>query len=703
MPSVSGISMIIPSYRGRRLLSAMLPTIDLPFTQVLVVDQGGSDGTEELCRKLGVNVIQTNRQCTFTEAANIGMEHALSRGADYILLANNDIEFLTPVCRQLVGIAEAEKNVGAVAPTQLLLCSGNQHLAYRTTCNLSTLRIEHDYAPPNGRPLILESEFVENTCALFPRAALEKVGLLDDAFEFYHEDVDLGFRLSYAGFRSVYDQSAQILHKASSSVDEHMSEKKQQLLDRNKRRLLNNHVRGRLNFVESYDGEYPDCSWNIINKHLALYLRRYGLTGPEGPRMVMAHPGIKADYLCTVWETDKLPKRWIDAINGYGRVFVPSRWNAQVFEKYVPGKVSYLPFGVETDVFHPWGPRYDFESEFTFLTVCANQHRKALDVTIRAWLERAPRNADLVIYGTNIGPLPFVGPPTRSRAYKATRTFFYDDHNIRVIQPRGRVSSSEMAEFYRGADAFFLNSRSEGFGFPILEAMACGTLTIVPNYGGTADFIKGTNCLTISGTQVDADYADKGFTDVGRWWEPSLTSLVDAFAAARCMPTHDKHSMEEAARQFVASNFTWRHSALSLRPLLGATGDSAIADRRNRVSRQQGNVSEDARPEGLSIVERVVYRTLAAVGRVMVRAGTLTHRSAECLVEEGPRATFFRGGRKISRFVRSRLHRMGFSIAPPNTGAPPEDTTTIDLGDMMRSFHRHVRSGEKSTHIYRAD
>jgi hypothetical protein len=58
-----------------------------------------------------------------------------------------------------------------------------------------------------------------------------------------------------------------------------------------------------------------------------------------------------------------------------------------------------------------------------------------------------------------------------------------------------------------------------------------------------------------------ADYSDKGFRDVGYWWEPDAAALSNAFKRAASLSESERTSMGEMGRQHVLSHFTWRHSA----------------------------------------------------------------------------------------------------------------------------------------------
>jgi hypothetical protein len=95
--------------------------------------------------------------------------------------------------------------------------------------------------------------------------------------------------------------------------------------------------------------------------------------------------------------------------------------------------------------------------------------------------------------------------------------------------------------------------------------MACGTLCVIPNYGATKEFIKDDNCIFFEGVSAKADYSDKGFEDVGEWWEPDCNDLCAKVSHALKLDSATSATIAERGRQFVLSTYTWRHSMMALR------------------------------------------------------------------------------------------------------------------------------------------
>jgi glycosyltransferase involved in cell wall biosynthesis len=157
------------------------------------------------------------------------------------------------------------------------------------------------------------------------------------------------------------------------------------------------------------------------------------------------------------------------------RVMAPSRYSARRIPAVLgvdPERVEVAPYAPDP-VFSP-GPRRDdvlaklgVEGPYA-LAVGTLQPRKNLETTLDAFERLAVSGAEqrLVVAGAR-------GWRDRRLAARLERS----PAGGRVIAP-GRVSDAELVELYRAADCLVFCSRGEGFGFPVLEAMACGTAVV---------------------------------------------------------------------------------------------------------------------------------------------------------------------------------------------------------------------------------
>jgi glycosyltransferase involved in cell wall biosynthesis len=555
----------IPSINGGRLLDRMLPTLRVPTDIVVVLDQGSTDDTDQVCRSAGVQLVQLGRPHTYTEACNLAARMAADRGADFVYVANNDITFQTDVARQLLAAMLDDPNLAICAPTQFLIdhAIGVRRLVYRAAWDLESLAFFHDFAPPRGDPVRYESDFCELTCALIRLEATQEIGFLDDGYGYYFEDADFGYRLRTGGYSAAYIPAAQIDHYSGSTFSRERKERKDAYLTRNRGLFGKKHLGFGVhhkNFASA-----GATSWEIINQNLHPTLRQMGLLDSARPELIFAHAGAAPfDYLYTVWETTKLPDEWLAWRDHYKAVMVASLWNQQVFANAGFADVFHVPLGVDTDIFMSSGVSDRPYVETTFLWFARNQHRKGLDVMLRAWADFRRRNssARLIILGEFVrGALAHA--PVSLRRWKNLIIEDYPDDRISAWETLEPLTADDLATLYRSVDFVVSTARSEGFGFVVAESMACGTVPIFPAYGATGEFAF-EDALTLRGNEARADYSDKGFGEVGNWWEPEGSHLTQLLHEACAMDQEGRRTLSARAVKKITANYTWRHTGFAI-------------------------------------------------------------------------------------------------------------------------------------------
>jgi glycosyltransferase involved in cell wall biosynthesis len=81
------------------------------------------------------------------------------------------------------------------------------------------------------------------------------------------------------------------------------------------------------------------------------------------------------------------------------------------------------------------------------------------------------------------------------------------------VQSLGYVPDDVLAALYRGAECLVYPSLYEGFGLPVLEAMACGTPVVTTNFGATAELARGAAVLV---DPYDVDDVARGIEEARR-------------------------------------------------------------------------------------------------------------------------------------------------------------------------------------------
>jgi hypothetical protein len=234
------VSIIVLNHNGQHYLARCLPSIysqDYPNIEIIVVDNGSSDNSIDWIRENHpqLKLIQNQENLGFCIANNIGIRE--SRG-DYIILLNNDTELEPGFLSAMVAAAESS-DVGMVA-SQILFDHDPTHL---DSAGIEVDRAGMAWNRRLGWPVANEpTEPIEvfgpsAAAGLYKRAMLDQIGILDEDYFIYYEDVDLAWRGQRAGWRCIYAPSARVRHIHSGTTGQWPS-KKAYLLGRNKLRTM---------------------------------------------------------------------------------------------------------------------------------------------------------------------------------------------------------------------------------------------------------------------------------------------------------------------------------------------------------------------------------------------------------------------------------------------------------------------------------
>ena len=187
------------------------------------------------------------------------------------------------------------------------------------------------------------------------------------------------------------------------------------------------------------------------------------------------------------FESAALPDAAMHRLNQQDEIWNPSQWGAASFASSgVKVPVHWMPHGVDLDVFRPADDRPVDPDRLRVLTVATFQPRKGYDVLFRA-AARALRVTDT---------LAVVAYRARAKdvidlADRCSQEVGVDrGPAIEVVPPE--LSTAELSELYRSADAFVLPTRGEGDGLPIREAMASGLATIATAAGPVVEVLSET-------------------------------------------------------------------------------------------------------------------------------------------------------------------------------------------------------------------
>lgn len=271
----------------------------------------------------------------------------------------------------------------------------------------------------------------------------------------------------------------------------------------------------------------------------------------------------------TMFETDGLPPAWVAQCNRLDELWVPSRFNMETFRRAgVTVPITRVPGGVDVTHFTPHATPLALPGlrRTVFLGVFEWAHRKGWDALLRAWAEAFTPDDDVtLVLRTRIrAAAQAAGHP---RAEAQLDAFLREELGrtradvapIRVLD--APIGDALLPSLYTRASALVAPSRGEGWGRPLMEAMACGVPVIATRWSAPLDFLHDDHALLVDITGL-VPARDEVFAvyDGQRWAEPDVAHLV-----ARLRAVHDAPDMARAlgarAREVMVAEWTWAHAA----------------------------------------------------------------------------------------------------------------------------------------------
>jgi GT2 family glycosyltransferase len=201
--------------------------------EVIVVDSASSDGSVEMVRREfpAVTLHASKENLGYTGGNNLGI--CASRGR-YVLVLNPDTEVIGAALPAMVGYMDAHPAVGVLGP-RLLWPDGTVQSSRRRFPTLGTALIESTFLQKwfpkhpalrryyvQDRPddAVSHVGWVSGACLLVRRATIDEVGLLDNGYFMYSEEMDWQKRMQGAGWQVVYWPEARVVHHEGKSSEQ---------------------------------------------------------------------------------------------------------------------------------------------------------------------------------------------------------------------------------------------------------------------------------------------------------------------------------------------------------------------------------------------------------------------------------------------------------------------------------------------------
>jgi GT2 family glycosyltransferase len=216
------VSVVVPNYNGDRFLRDCLESLEKQTyarVECLVVDDASTDSSPNLVERdfSGMRLIRLERNRGFAHAANTGMRAAKG---EIVALLNNDAAAAEDWVAQIVAGLDRHPEAGSIAckmvvwdRPNVINSAGDVFLRAGVPDSRGVWQVDE------GQYEREEEVFGASggACA-YRRSMLDEIGLFDERFFMYCEDVDLAFRAQLRGYSCVYVPGAVVRHRVSATA-----------------------------------------------------------------------------------------------------------------------------------------------------------------------------------------------------------------------------------------------------------------------------------------------------------------------------------------------------------------------------------------------------------------------------------------------------------------------------------------------------
>jgi len=150
----------------------------------------------------------------FTGANNVGIEYAIKNDFEYVMLINNDTEVEKNFINPLIEVLEKNQNFGAAQP--LILNYYNRNKVWSAGGFLNKF-FGYTYVIKSPEGIKKNIDWITGCCFFLRTDVIKKIGLLDEKFFAYYEDVDWSIRIKNAGYDLAFVKSSVVYHHGSKS------------------------------------------------------------------------------------------------------------------------------------------------------------------------------------------------------------------------------------------------------------------------------------------------------------------------------------------------------------------------------------------------------------------------------------------------------------------------------------------------------
>jgi len=224
------VGVIIVSYNQRNFLKLLFGTLSKQsFTNFCIyfVDNCSHDGSVEYAKELCISLelearfFELNENTGYTGGNNYGVREAVADGCIYCLILNSDTELDGDCIRILVECLEHGTGIGATGPILLIGKRGLQNTIiqeFGANALFKSYKIKKNYSSQsfeqveNNIPDNLQVNYLTGACIMIKASVYEQVGLFDERYFAYGEEIDLFKKINDAGLKVIVTKRAKVWH-----------------------------------------------------------------------------------------------------------------------------------------------------------------------------------------------------------------------------------------------------------------------------------------------------------------------------------------------------------------------------------------------------------------------------------------------------------------------------------------------------------
>ena len=232
------VSVVTPNYNGEKFLKAFFESLnnDSEFIgEVIIIDNGSSDNSKDYINSntfdFPVKLIENSQNLGFAPTVNQGISHAKH---EYIFSLNNDTEVKEGSIKHMVDLISSSEDIFSVQAKMLQF--NNKDLIDDAGDEYNLLAWTKKTGENHNSNEFIQVKEIFSCCAgaaLYKKSLLEELGMFDDNFFAYMEDVDLAIRAKINGYHNLLCPQAVVYHIGSATSGSRYNEFKVKLAARN--------------------------------------------------------------------------------------------------------------------------------------------------------------------------------------------------------------------------------------------------------------------------------------------------------------------------------------------------------------------------------------------------------------------------------------------------------------------------------------